>query len=493
MQKSEVLVKFENCVSAGLLKCGFSLEACKGVRLGAAVSGGADSVALLFSLAELCKNAGAELCVISVNHFIRPDEETCGDFEFVRNLCERLYSQGFCVSFFPYELEKGSVKNLANIKNCGIEAAARELRYKAFESFITEQKLNALCLAHNQNDNFETLLMRFLQGTSASSSGGIPRTNGKIIRPLLDISREQIEEYLNAKNENWRTDNTNFDENYLRNKIRRKLIPFLEQNFNGWKKALLSGAEKASDDAEVILGAVEEAESLLQMSLENNGSVCEANSIHSENREQNFGKIKDGIKIDRSVFDSLKKSVRIRVLLNAMNTLGLDERIPYQFLRDVTDCRAERFCKDFRNIQICAEKDELFIKKTNKNSTDLNFFAIIEEEGDFEFPFGTVQVRAKESEFNDSADSFAGAEVSVAVDGKIVLKKIMLPFCVRSFRMDDSVQCADGGARKIKDVYSDWHVPEKSKALIPVIEELCKAEQNRKFIIGSVLGFKNWL
>lgn len=467
MQKSEVLVKFENCVSAGLLKCGFSLEACKGVRLGAAVSGGADSVALLFSLAELCKNAGAELCVISVNHFIRPDEETCGDFEFVRNLCERLYSQGFCVSFFPYELEKGSVKNLANIKNCGIEAAARELRYKAFESFITEQKLNALCLAHNQNDNFETLLMRFLQGASASSSGGIPRTNGKIIRPLLDISREQIEEYLNAKNENWRTDNTNFDENYLRNKIRRKLIPFLEQNFNGWKKALLSGAEKASDDAEVILGAVEEAESLLQIS--------------------------DGIKIDRSVFDSLKKGVRIRVLLNAMNTLGLDERIPYQFLRDVTDCRAERFCKDFRNIQICAEKDALFIKKTNKNSTDLNFFAIIEEEGDFEFPFGTVQVRAKESEFNDSGDSFADAEVSVAVDGKIVLKKIMLPFCVRSFRMDDSVQCADGGARKIKDVYSDWHVPEKSKALIPVIEELCKAEQNRKFIIGSVLGFKNWL
>ncbi|MCR4953422.1 MAG: tRNA lysidine(34) synthetase TilS [Treponema sp.] len=483
MSKTDVVSEFEDSVYDGLKKCGISLDekACTGLRLGAAVSGGADSVALLFSLAELCKKSGAGLFVISVNHFIRPDEETCGDFEFVRNLCERLYEQEFPVQFFPYELERGSVKVLAQEKCYGIEAAARELRYKAFESFINEQKLDALCLAHNQNDNFETILMRFLQGASASSSGGIPRTNGKIIRPLLDISREQIEQYLVAKNESWRTDKSNFDENYLRNKIRRRLIPFLNENFDGWKKALLSGAEKANDDAEVISGAVEEAESVLQKSRENNGSLCKKKSSSTCCDVKISGSVGDELKINRSTFDSLKKGVRIRVLLNAMNGLGVDERIPYQFLCDVTDCKSIHFEKTFRNIQICAEKENLFIKKTNKNSTDLNFFVIIEEKGKFEFPFGTLEVCEIEN------------EVSVAVNGNIVLKKIELPFCVSSFRLDDTVPCADGSSKKIKDIYSDWRVPEKSKSIIPVIEELCNPEQNRKFIIGSVLGFKDWI
>ena len=219
--------EFEEHVLKGLQSCGINLKeaSASGSMLGAAVSGGADSVSLLVALCNLCKSYSIPLKIITVNHYIRRESETCGDVEFVKQLCESLKNQEYDVELAVCELQKGQVAALADEKQIGIEAAARELRYKAFENFIAEKKLACLCLAHNKNDQLETLLMRFLQGAGTEARGGIPLVRGKYVRPLLGIERAQIEEYLNQKNIAWRNDSTNNDTAYLRNRIRAELVP----------------------------------------------------------------------------------------------------------------------------------------------------------------------------------------------------------------------------------------------------------------------------
>ena len=183
------MCEFEQQVLKGLQTCKINLNqvASDGGSLGVAVSGGADSVSLLVSLCNLCKPCSVPLKVITVNHYIRQESETCGDVEYVKQLCQSLKDQCYDVSLTITELKKGQVASFADEKSIGIEAAARELRYEAFEKFIEQNNLTCLCLAHNKNDQLETLLMRFLQGAGTDSAAGIPQVRGKYIRPLLDI------------------------------------------------------------------------------------------------------------------------------------------------------------------------------------------------------------------------------------------------------------------------------------------------------------------
>ena len=151
----------------------------------------------------------------------------------VKNLCKH-YGDKKAVNDISFEVKnlcKGEVFSYSKEKGCVVEAAARDLRYKAFEEFITKYDLVFLCLAHNKNDQVETALMRFLQGGSVYSSSCIPQVRQKFIRPLLNISRTQIEEYLLKLNVLWRYDSTNLDNEYLRNKIRNELVPFLNEKF----------------------------------------------------------------------------------------------------------------------------------------------------------------------------------------------------------------------------------------------------------------------
>ena len=129
-------------------------------------------------------------------------------------------NQGYDVELTVHELQKGLVAALAEKKSIGIEAAARELRYEAFDKFIEQNKLKCLCLAHNKNDQIETVLMRFLQGSGTGGLKGILEKREIYVRPLLDIERFEIEEYLRLNNISFRTDSTNFNSVYLRNRIR---------------------------------------------------------------------------------------------------------------------------------------------------------------------------------------------------------------------------------------------------------------------------------
>ena len=431
--------EFENKVQQALHNCGVHLKnvSSDGYAIGAAVSGGADSVSLLVSLCILCKPFSIPIKVITVNHYIRPENETCGDVEYVTQLCQSLKNQGYDVELTVCELEKGQVAALADKKGIGIEAAARELRYEAFENFIAKKNLKCLCLAHNKNDQLETLLMRFLQGAGTESRAGIPQVRGKYIRPLLEIERAQIEAYLTQKNISWRNDSTNTDTSYLRNRIRRELVPVLNEKFGGWDKAVLTGAQKAADDAEVLEGM---------------GSPRLSKGPNE--------------------FYSLPRALKIRALLNAANEAGCDTRIPYVFLRDVcdsVDCadnyNGRKVEKRFADLCFILDENGVTVKKSDEVQNEIVFSAIIEKSGFYEIPAGQVFVP----------------------DG------IDFPVLLRCCRPGDEIKTADGGTKKLTDVFSDWHVPARKRQYIPVVQELKTSEQNILCILGSCLGYKDWI
>ena len=437
----------------------FSTKKIDDLKIGVAVSGGADSVSLLISLCHIFNSKKNPLNVITVNHFIRPEEETCGDVFFVKELCNSLKKEGFNLELKIIDLEKGEIENLAKKRKCGIEEAARFVRYSWFEKFICQKNLDCLCLAHNKNDQMETLLMRFLQGSSGEALSGIKQLREKYFRPLLVIEREEIEKYLNEQKIDWRTDKTNFDTNYLRNKIRHKLVPLLNEEFAGWKTALQNGVEKSSFDSEII---------------------------EKRRKKVEFIREKNCVKIPLEEFDSLLFGEKVRELINAANLLGCDKRIPYGFLKDVINSAKKMevkysFCKKFLDVEIKIQNKNLFVKKADNSYTDVHFFAIIENEGNYDFPFGELNVVRK--------DDFG----IIFVNGKNVDSDFVFPFCVHNLRLNDEIENSEGKLKKIADIFSDWHVTEEDRALIPIFQELQTEEQRNICIIAEFLGYKNWI
>lgn len=333
--------------------------------VGVAVSGGADSVCLLRVLSkafalerEEKKSAFPKLVCVTVDHSIRPESESSGDAAFVAALCEK-----FGVECFVKKIERGLVEKTAAERSKGLEDAARFLRYQLFEEFAKESGADFVCLAHNQNDFLETVLMRFLQGSSASGLGGVAAARGIYLRPLLETSRAEIEEYLSLQKIEWRTDATNFDNSYLRNKTRNLLVPFLDKNFDGWKKALLAAAEKSSLENEAL-------ESFLNICLEGG--------------ENDSGFLYDGkacVEISKGVFSKMPVALRRRLLFRAFDQLKAPARVPHSFVSQISFWPE----KDFKNISAAgleafSKKDKVFIKIQQKEATEKGFFDIIMED-----------------------------------------------------------------------------------------------------------------
>ena len=227
-------VDFENTVAAVLEKYP------AGAYL-AAVSGGADSTAMLAALAAV-RPAG--LHCIHVEHGIRPAEESRGDAAFVRSLCERLQIPCRVVSIAP-----GKVAAAAKDRGMGIEAAARRYRRRAWfreaARLETEGGVRVLT-AHTADDMRETVLMRILRGAGPSGLAAMPVSRGRIVRPLISLSRRDVLNYLNEKNISWREDSTNTDTHFLRNRVRRCLIPLLEESFPQWQGGITALAQTQS-------------------------------------------------------------------------------------------------------------------------------------------------------------------------------------------------------------------------------------------------------
>lgn len=192
-----------------------------GDRIVVGLSGGADSVALLTALLALRDAFNLTIIACHVNHKIRSGTAE-RDQKFVENLCSTLGVE--C------HVKEAQVEALAKEWGLSVEEAGRRVRYDFFNEIAGET--GKIATAHHMNDNVETVLMRFMRGTGLHGLTGIPYRRDNIIRPLLNISRSEIEEFLRENNISHITDESNFETIYTRNKIRLNLIPEIQRKFN---------------------------------------------------------------------------------------------------------------------------------------------------------------------------------------------------------------------------------------------------------------------
>ena len=289
------------------------------------VSGGPDSITLLNVLNKFKEKLNIKIYVAHINHKIRKeaDEET----EYVREFCKKMDVEIFCKKI---HVEAEAIK-----LKIGTEEAGRNIRYAFFEEVAEKVGANKIATAHNSNDNAETVLMNIIRGTSISGLKGIEKMrDNKFIRPLIETSRAQIEEYWKIEKVNPRYDKSNKENIYTRNKIRNLLIPYIQKEFN---PNIIDGINRLSSIAteeERFLNSIVEEEYKRIVIVEKEGEKNNAKKKYSTNyiaqncKTQNTNSIIEEIEKE-TTYNNTKKTEKeeVKAILNLKEFNKLDNVI----------------------------------------------------------------------------------------------------------------------------------------------------------------------
>ena len=195
----------------------------KGESVVAGVSGGADSICLLYVLMALKPVMHLELTVVHIHHGLR-GEAADADRDFVKNICA---AEG--VPFVCYQTD---IRAMAAARHISEEEAGRIFRYECFERVRADRNADRIAVAHHMDDTAETVLMNLFRGSGLKGLAGIPARRGAVVRPLLHVSRKEIEAFLERNDIAYRTDSTNFETDYTRNRLRLDVLPYVKEYIN---------------------------------------------------------------------------------------------------------------------------------------------------------------------------------------------------------------------------------------------------------------------
>lgn len=215
-----------------------------GMTVVAGVSGGADSVCMLFALAKYREQIPFSLIAVHVEHGIR-GQESLNDARFTRQFCADLN--------VPFKMVSVRAVELAKEQGISVEEAGRNARYAIFREELHSHGDGRIAVAHHMNDQAETVLWNLVRGSGLRGLGGMQPVSDDVIRPLLFLERSSVEEILGSNGISWRTDQTNFSREYSRNKIRLSVLPQLEQELNPRTVEHISNAAKYLREAERFL------------------------------------------------------------------------------------------------------------------------------------------------------------------------------------------------------------------------------------------------
>ncbi|MBU1177850.1 tRNA lysidine(34) synthetase TilS [Patescibacteria group bacterium] len=261
------------------------------------VSGGPDSVCLLHFLNEIQAEFNLKLTVAHVNYGLR-GEESDQDEIFVKKLAEK-YN-------LPYKI---SHPEPSTDESTNLEANLRDIRYKYFNDLLKKEKTDKIAVAHNRDDQAETILMFFLRGSGLKGLSGMDYQQGKIIRPLLDCSRQDILAYLKVNKLDYREDKTNQDTKYTRNKIRHELIPYLEKEFNpNLRETLTQASCVIKNEHSLVSKIVEET----------------YQSLVNENGNETNLSLEDFLKLDKALQRGILRHIFTKMLGNTRDISVLD-------------------------------------------------------------------------------------------------------------------------------------------------------------------------
>ena len=277
------------------------------------VSGGPDSVVLLYLLMELKDKYNLQLYIVHLNHMLRGNESE-EDARYVKRLAKKLKLPAF--------IGNKDVNKFAKVNKLSLEEAARIQRYDFYEQIADKLNIRKIALGHTADDNAETVIMRLLRGAGETGLTGIYPVryigNLKVIRPLLNIYRVEIEAFLKEKKISVRTDSSNVDSKFLRNKVRLNLIPLLEKSYNqNVKQVLINTADILREENEYL----EEI----------------AEKFYSESiRKTVLGKSNENIQLDISKIRSYPLAIQRRVIRYGIKELtGSLRQITYLHCNEV--------------------------------------------------------------------------------------------------------------------------------------------------------------
>ena len=313
-----------------------------GDRLVLGVSGGPDSIAMLNILNDIKNdkniNIDFNIVVAHINHMIREEADT--DEEYVKNFCKEKN-----VEFYTKSID---VIKMANNNKIGTEEAGRKARYDFFDEILLKTNSNKICIAHNKNDNAETLIMNILRGSGVSGLRGIEPKRGKYIRPLIECDREEIEKYCTEEKLNPRIDKTNFENDYTRNKIRNIVIPYIREEFNpNIINTLNRLSTLVKDQEEYFVDVIKEKfESL----------------VIEENNEE--------IQLDLKKFNKEKKVIKSRLLLYTIsrlfvNTKGIEKIHIEDLIKLCENNIGNKYLTPNKNLKVLIKYHKIYLKMHN--------------------------------------------------------------------------------------------------------------------------------
>ena len=418
-----------------------------GDRLGVAVSGGADSVALLQILTELRQELGIIVSVIHLNHKLR-GAEADEDEHFVRQLA--------AAHEFEFICESGDVKSHAANKKLSLETAARELRYEFFVRALSSELLNKIATAHTIDDQAETVLLKLTRGAGTRGLAGVypkiavrcrpssicqddhvsPASPKFIVRPLLSAHRRELESYLDEIGQRWREDSSNRELLYTRNRVRHEILPRLAELVNSRvHETLAEAAEIARSEEEFWLREVARLLPTVWKPQGSGGSIC------------------------RKSLDEFDRAVRRRVVRSVAQSLGL--HLEFKHVEEVLNLGRENARAALpQNWSATLLKGEIRFSGVRSNRADYEYF--LPMPGKIAIAEAGIIVEAlvlnRKEDSNDRCEQI--------LDLKFIKSKLV----VRNWRAGDRFWPENTKEpRKIKELLQDRHVTGDEKKSWPVL------------------------
>lgn len=394
----------------------------RGEVIAVALSGGKDSVCLLHLLLENREKLNIAVKAVHVDHGIR-GQASENDAQFVKNYCEKL---SVPLKIFKVDAPAYSAEN-----SLSLEQGARELRYEIFNKLLSDGFADKIATAHHKNDNFESLLFNIFRGAGLKGASGIPKQNGNIIRPLLSLTQNDIENYVQKNKLPFVQDQTNFDSVYTRNYIRNEVVPKIVKKF---PDAINNGARFSSI-------CKEEDEFLSDL----------ASKIILEKENKLYIPLNENAVLVK------------RAVIIALSRLDVNKDYEYVHVLDVLGLKTlQSGAKITLPKNVIAQKEYDFAV-LYKNDT-------IKDDKVYPFIIGNF-------DFNGNACEISTLGGSLKFDGD----KIPSGAVIRTRRDGDVFKKFGGGTKKLKEFLIDKKIPLSKRDKLPVI-----AKDNVVYLVFGV-------
>jgi len=418
----------------------------KGDGVIVAVSGGSDSICLLRVLSRLSMDL--RLRVVYVDHSLRP-QETPQEIELIQNFCTSLGVN--------FTIKTVNVKRLAEDGKMSIEEAARYLRYQALEAERLYHSFNKIAVGHHADDQVEEFFIRLFRGSGTTGLAGMHLMKGAIIRPLLYETKNSIEQYLTNEGLPWATDSSNFELDFLRNKIRHNLLPSLEQTYN----------PRIRQTVHHTMSVLQEEDDFLTNLSEEKYFCCVAEICKDSENTQLFS-----LYLDNAKYLSYHLAVRRRIVEKIC--WKMSSRPSFIIIDDID--RLAQTAENGKELHlsnglrvrkrqstVCFSHPPLTEKKRGTYKVPEPYEIVVSSTGHYPIPGTTMVVDLAEETLNNEFNP----EV---FELKIDLDMVVFPIIIRGVRPGERFTPYNGvGSKKVSRYFNDQKLDKHKRSSWPIL------------------------